>query len=39
MHVLFVPEVTQDAPREIDGVLVVTGAQILTGPTREDHHL
>jgi hypothetical protein len=29
-HVVFVPEVTQDAPSEIDGVQVVTGDQVLS---------
>ena len=31
LHVLFVPEVTEDTPVEIDGVHVVTGEQILMG--------
>jgi AAA+ ATPase superfamily predicted ATPase len=29
-HVVFVPEVTKDAPGEIDGVHIVTGNQVLT---------
>ena len=38
LHVLFVPEVTQDAPREIDGVLVVTAAQVLIEATGGDQN-
>lgn len=30
LHVVFVPEVTQDAPSEIEGVHVVTGDQVLS---------
>jgi hypothetical protein len=29
IHVVFVPEVAQDAPNEIDGIHVVTGDQVL----------
>ena len=29
LHVLFVPEVAQGTPAEIDGVYVVTGEQVL----------
>jgi hypothetical protein len=30
LHVVFVPEVMQDAPSKIDGVYVVTGDQVLS---------
>jgi AAA+ ATPase superfamily predicted ATPase len=36
-HVVFVPEVTQDAPSKIDGVHVVTGNQVLSVKPWEHH--
>ncbi len=37
-HVVFVPEVTQDAPAEINGVHVVTGEQVLNEMRRSGIH-
>jgi AAA+ ATPase superfamily predicted ATPase len=37
-HVLFVPEITQDTPAEIDGVHVVTGEQVLNEMRRSGTH-